>query len=91
MNQQENSKTLKRILEHFKTLAPRIVKKSLASLTTAKPSIDLYDEDFYIEQLKKGGAFNDLDEAVLRKVVSENIDKINAIFMKHYKGAKLGE
>ncbi len=77
---------LKRILAHFEKIAPRIVKDSAASLGTDHPIIDYYDSDFYLEKME--GAFDDVEESKLRKIVFENIEEINAIFFKYYKSAK---
>ncbi len=77
---------LKRILAHFENIAPRIVKDSVDSLATTQPIIDYYDSDFYLEKME--GAFSDVEENRLRKIVFENIEEINSIFFKHYKTAK---
>jgi hypothetical protein len=77
---------LKRILAHFENIAPRIVKDSVDSLATIQPIIDYYDSDFYLEKME--GAFSDVEESRLRKIVFENIEEINSIFFKHYKTAK---
>ena len=77
---------LKRILAHFENIAPRIVKDSVDSLATTQPIIDYYDSDFYLEKME--GAFSDVEENRLRKIVFENIEEINSIFFKYYKTAK---
>jgi hypothetical protein len=77
---------LKRILAHFEEIAPRIVKESVDSLSTDHPIIDYYDYDFYLGKME--GAFDDVDENRLRKIVFENIETINAIFFKYYKDAR---
>ncbi|UCH92284.1 MAG: hypothetical protein JSV88_18580 [Candidatus Aminicenantes bacterium] len=77
---------LKRILVHFENIAPKIVKESVESLSTDQPIIDYYDSDFYLKKME--GAFDDVEENKLRKIVFENIEEINAIFFKYYKTAK---
>jgi hypothetical protein len=83
-NSENNIK--KRILAHFENIAPRIVKDSVDSLVTEQPIIDYYDSDFYLKKME--GAFDDVEESKLRKIVFENIEEINAIFFKYYKSAK---
>ena len=80
---------LKRILAHFENIAPRIVKDSAESPATDHTIIDYYDSDFYLEKME--GAFDDVEENRLRKIVFENIEEINTIFFKHYKSAKAGK
>lgn len=75
-----------RILAYFEKIAPRIVKESVESLSTDQPIIDYYDSDFYLGKME--GAFDDIDENRLRKIVFENIEEINTIFYKNYKDAR---
>ena len=75
-----------RIIEFFEKVAPVIVVESVASLATDHPKIDLYDEDFYLENMK--GSFDDIDETTLRETLTENIEAINEIFFEHYKKVK---
>ena len=77
---------LKRILAHFENIAPRIVKDSVESLATDQPIIDYYDSDFYLKKME--GAFDDIEENKLRKILFENIEEINSIFFKNYKSAR---
>ncbi len=86
MNISKNEIVLKRIVEHFEKIAPKIVKESVESLNTDHPMIDYYDIDFYLSKMEE--AFDDVDEETLRKVTFENIEEINAIFLKYYKPAK---
>ena len=86
MNISKNEILLKRILEHFEKIAPKIVKDSVESLVTDHPMIDYYDIDFYLSKME--GTFDDVEEEILRKVTFENIEEINAIFLKYYKPAK---
>lgn len=86
MSNNSENVILKRILAHFENIAPRVVKDSAASLATDQPIIDYYDSDFYLEKME--GAFDDVEESRLRKIVFENIEEINAIFFKYYKTAK---
>jgi hypothetical protein len=86
MSNNSDEVILKRILAHFEKIAPRIVKDSVESLATDHPIIDYYDSDFYLEKME--GAFDDVEENRLRKIVFENIEEINAIFFKYYKPAK---
>ena len=87
MNESEDKDILERILAHFERIAPDIVKESVDSLTTDKPIIDLYDIDFYME--KMAGLTGDIDEKKLREVATEHIEKINTIFLKYFKKAKV--
>ena len=80
MSNNSDGVILKRILAHFEKIAPRIVKDSEARLVTDQPIIDCYDSDFYLEKME--GAFDDVEENRLRKIVFENIDEINAIFFR---------
>jgi hypothetical protein len=89
MSNNSDEVILKRILAHFENIAPRIVKDSVESLATDHPIIDYYDSDFYLEKME--GAFDDVEENRLRKIVFENIEEINAIFFKYYKPAKAGK
>lgn len=77
----------KRVLAFFEKSAPEIVKKSVDSLSTNKPIIDLYDADFYLE--KAEAAFTDMDKKTLEKIINEHIDEINAIFLECFKDAKI--
>lgn len=86
MSNNSDEVILKRILAHFENIAPRIVKDSVESLATDQPIIDYYDSDFYLKKME--GAFDDIEESRLRKIVFENIEEINAIFFKYYKFAK---
>lgn len=86
MNNNSDEVVLKRILAHFEKIAPRIVNDTVESLSTDHPIIDYYDSDFYLEKME--GAFDDIEENKLRKIVFENIQEINAIFFKYYKTAK---
>lgn len=86
MSNNSDDVVLKRILAHFEKIAPKIVKDSVESLATDKPIIDYYDSDFYLKKME--GAFDDIEESRLRKIVFENIEDINAIFFKYYKTAK---
>jgi hypothetical protein len=83
---ESNEIILRRILAHFETVAPRIVRESVDSLSTDRPVIDYYDSDFYLEKME--GAFDDIEENQLRRIVFEHIEQINAIFYKYYKEAK---
>ena len=85
-NNQSDEIILKRIVAHFEKIAPRIVKNSVESLATDRPIIDYYDSDFYLGKME--GAFNDVDENRLRKIVFEHIEEINAVFFKYYKTAR---
>ncbi|MCP4149370.1 MAG: hypothetical protein GY757_16605 [bacterium] len=85
MTDQENV-ILKRILDHFKIAAPKIVNESVESLSTDHPIIDLYDIDYYMDKMK--GVFDDVEDALLRKVAFDNIEEINTIFFNLYKKAK---
>jgi flagellar motor component MotA len=89
MSNNSDDVVLKRILAHFENIAPRIVKDSALSLEADQPLIDHYDSDFYLEKME--GAFDDVEESKLRKIVFENIDQINAVFYKYYKTAKAGK
>lgn len=80
MSNDSNEVILKRILAHFKKIAPGIVKNSETSPVTDQPIIDYYDSDFYLEKME--GAFDDVEESRLRKIVFENIDEINAVFFR---------
>jgi len=82
---QSDETVLKRILAHFEKIAPRIVKESVRGLSTDQPTIDYFDSDFYLGKME--GAFDDIDENRLRKIVFENIEEINDIFYKHDKDA----
>jgi hypothetical protein len=86
MSNNSDDVVLKRILAHFEKVAPKVVKDSAASLTTDQPIIDYYDSDFYLEKME--GAFDDVEESKLRKIVFENIEEINTIYFKYYKSAK---
>lgn len=86
MSNNSDEVILKRILAHFENIAPRIVKDSVESLATDHPIIDYYDSDFYLKKME--GAFDDVEESRLRKIVFENIEEINAIFFKYYKSVK---
>jgi hypothetical protein len=86
MSNNSDEVILKRILAHFENIAPGIVKDSVDSLATTQPIIDYYDSDFYLEKME--GAFSDVEESRLRKIVFENIEEINAIFFKYYKTVK---
>jgi hypothetical protein len=85
-NNQSNEVVLIRILAYFEKIAPGIVKESVESLSTDQPIIDYYDSDFYLGKME--GAFDDIDENRLRKIVFDNIEEINAIFYKNYKDAR---
>jgi hypothetical protein len=80
MSNNSDDVVLKRILAHFENIAPRIVKDSAANLATDQPIIDYYDSDFYLKKME--GAFDDIEESRLRKIVFENIEEINAIFFR---------
>jgi hypothetical protein len=71
---------LKRVLAHFEHIAAKMVEVAGESLSTDHPPIDYYDSDFYLAKMEE--AFGDVEENRLRKIVFENIDKINAIFFK---------
>jgi hypothetical protein len=86
MSNNSENVILKRILAHFENIAPRIVKDSAASLATDQPIIDYYDSDFYLKKME--GAFDDVEESKLRKIVFENIEEINTIFFENYKSTK---
>jgi len=86
MSNNSDAVVLKRILAHFEKIAPRIVEDSVESLATDQPIIDYYDSDFYLGKME--GAFDDIEENRLRKIVFEHIEEINAIFFKYYKIAK---
>lgn len=89
MSNNSNEVILKRILAHFENIASRIVKDSAVNLAEDQPLIDFYDSDFYLEKME--GAFDDVEENKLRKIVFENIDQINAVFYKYYKTTKAGK
>lgn len=86
MKERDKANIYKRIIDHFEKEAPGIVRESVASLATAHPNIDFYDEDFYLGHLQ--GDFTDIDKTTLRELVLEYIDEINAIFLKYYKTAR---
>ena len=86
MTDLESNIILKRIIDHFVKIAPDIVQTSVESLSTDRPVIDFYDIDFYLE--KMNGAFDDVDKEQLKKVATENLDEINAIFFMSYKNAR---
>lgn len=83
MNINKNEILLKRIVEYFEKIAPKIVLDSVESLATDRPLIDYYDIDFYLSKMEE--AFDDVDEKTLRKMTFEHIEEINAIFLKYYK------
>lgn len=87
MNKKENKDILKRVLAYFEKIAPGIVKDSVASQSTDKPIIELYDIDFYMSKMK--GVFDDIDETTLREITAEHLEEINAIFFNHFKKAKI--
>lgn len=87
MNESRKKDILKRVIEYFEEIAPGIVKSSVDSLSTDKPSVDLYDVDFYMS--KMAGEFSDIAEETLREVTAEHIEEINAIFFKYFKEAKI--
>jgi hypothetical protein len=84
-NNQSDEAVLKRILAHFEKIAPRIVNESVRGLSTEQSIIDYYDSDFYLGKME--GAFDDIDENRLRRIVFENIEEINGIFYKQDKSA----
>ena len=86
MNPEQKEALLTRILEHFETIAPVIVKESVQSLATDHPLIDLYDADYYLEKAR--GAFDDVDDSDLQSMISEYSEQIDDIFFKLYKTAR---
>jgi hypothetical protein len=77
---------VRRVLAHFEHIAAKMVKESGESFSTDHPLIDYYDSDFYLAKME--GAFDDVEESKLRKIVFENIEEINAIFFKYSKAAQ---
>ena len=84
---EEHNEILARILAHFEKIAPGIVSDSVEVLSSGKPHVDLYDSDFYMEKLS--GACDDVPAHELKKVLEENVDKVNDIFFKYYKEVKI--
>ena len=87
MNKKENNDILKRVLAYFEKIAPGIVNDSVASQSTDKPIIELYDIDFYMSKMK--GVFDDIDDTTLREITAEHLEEINAIFFNQFKKAKI--
>ncbi len=81
-----NEAIAKRILNHFKKIAPRIVNESSGNISPENPFINCYDADSYMEKME--GAFDDIDEKKLRGILFEHIEEINAIFFAHNKNAR---
>lgn len=73
----------KEIMKLFNHIAPGIVKESIERSATENPKIDLYDEDFYLDQIKDH--FNEADFQTVRSIIMEEKVKIDNIFLKHYK------
>ncbi|MCP4214397.1 MAG: hypothetical protein GY765_07055 [bacterium] len=87
MNDPKDAEILKRILAHFEKIAPGMVEHSVASLSTAHPIIDVYDIDFYMEKMEN--ALDDVDKEKLKEIAFEDIDRINDIFFKYFKTARV--
>lgn len=68
---------------YFKKIAPGIVNESIERSTTNNPRIDLYDEDFYLNQIK--GHFFETDLQEIIDIIKEHKLKIDQIFLEQYK------
>lgn len=78
-----NKKLVKEILNHFKRIAPSIVKESITRSATGNPKIDLYDEDFYLDQIKE--YFSEIETQTIQKIIGDHKLKIDNIFLENYK------